>query len=184
MDGQPLPLVQPHLNDGEAPLFEARAAFSYDGTLRELVHAWKFDGRGALTRPLARRMAERLALAWQGRLFDLAVPLPPSRQSLKKRGFDAAGELAGAVAGLAGLPLKQALRLTRERQAQHTLDRAGRLANAEGAYRALDLVKGKQVLLLDDLLSTGATAQAAARALLDAGAAGVGVGVLAHAAAR
>jgi predicted amidophosphoribosyltransferase len=69
----------------------------------------------------------------------------------------------------------------RERQRQSGLKRQQRLDNARGLYGASGAVEGKRLLILDDLLSTGATAQAAAAALLEAGAAQVSVGVLAHA---
>ncbi len=177
----PSPRVLPHL--GEAPDFEPFAAFSYEGWLRELVHAWKFDGRSALTRPLARQMAERLrTLGAAG--YDAVVALPPSPASLRERGFDAAGELAAQVARQWGLPLWRPLKQLRARQRQSGLKRQDRLANAVGLYAAENRgLQGKRLLVIDDLLSTGATAQAAAAALLEAGAMQVGGGVLAHAVA-
>jgi ComF family protein len=178
LEAWPYPQVQPHLE--EAPDFEPLAAFVYEGWLRELVHAWKFEGRSALTRPLARQTALRLRhLGAED--FDAAVALPASPASLRERGFDAAGELAALVAGQLGLPLLRPLRQLRARRKQSGLKRQQRLDNAKGLYSASGALEGKRLLILDDLLSTGATAQAAAAALLEAGAAHVGVGVLAHA---
>jgi ComF family protein len=175
----PCPRVQPHL--GEAPDFEPFAAFSYEGWLRELVHAWKFDGRSALTRPLARQAAQRLK-ALGVTAYDAIVALPPSPASLRERGFDAAGDLAAQVAAHWGLPLLRPLKQLRARQRQSGLKRQERLDNAVGLYAAQGQgLQGKRLLIIDDLLSTGATAQAAAAALLDAGALQVGVGALAHA---
>lgn len=176
----PLPAVKVHL--GEEPDFEPLAAFAYEGWLRELVHAWKFEGRSALTRPLARCMARRLEALGAGG-YDLAVVLPPNPDSLRERGFDAAGELARSTAASLGLPVAAPLRQVRQRQRQSGLKHPERLMNAMGLYALKDktTVKGLSVLILDDLLTTGATAQAAAAALLDGGAERVGVGVLAHA---
>jgi ComF family protein len=177
----PSPRVLPHL--GEAPDFEPFAAFSYEGWLRELVHAWKFDGRSPLTRPLARQMAGRLG-ALGAADCDAVVALPASPASLRERGFDAAGELAAQVAQQWGLPLLRPLKQLRARQRQSGLKRQERLDNALGLYGVESRgLQGKRLLVVDDLLSTGATAQAAAAALLDAGAMRVDVGVLAHAVA-
>jgi predicted amidophosphoribosyltransferase len=176
-----LPTVVPHL--GEAPDFEAMAAFAYEGWLRDLVHAWKFDGRSALTGPLARQMAGRLR-SLGADTFDAVVALPPNPASLRERGFDAGGDLAAAAAKELGLPLLRPLAQMRARQKQSGLKREGRLQNALGLYAAKNpsgALQGRRLLIIDDLLSTGATAQAAAAALLEAGAMEIGVGVLAHA---
>lgn len=176
----PVPEVRPHL--GEEPDFKPMAAFAYEGWLRELVHAWKFEGRSALTRPLARCMAARLKDQGAG-AYDLAVTLPANPASLQERGFDAAGELAAMVARGLGLELRQPLRQLRHRQRQSGLKHQDRLKNAQGLYALApgEAVEGKHLLILDDLMTTGATAQAASAALLEAGALSVGVGVLAHA---
>ena len=177
----PLPAVVPHL--GEAPDFEAMAAFAYEGWLRELVHEWKFGGRSALTRPLARQMAGRLRGLGAG-AYDAVIALPPNPVSLRERGFDAGGDLAAAAAKELGLPLLRPLAQLRPRQKQSGLKREDRLQNALGLYAAKDpsgILQGRRLLIIDDLLSTGATAQAAAAALLQAGALEIGVGVLAHA---
>ena len=177
----PLPAVVPHL--GEAPDFEPLAAFAYEGWLRELVHAWKFDGRSALTRPLARQMALRLQSLGAGS-YDAVVALPPNPASLRERGFDAGGDLAAAAAKALSLPLLRPLVQLRARQRQSGLKRGARLQNALGLYAAKDprrALQGRRLLIIDDLLSTGATAQAAAAALLEAGATEVCVAALAHA---
>ena len=180
LDRWPLPEVRAHL--GEEPDFSPMAAFVYEGWLRELIHAWKFEGRSALTRPLARCMARRLRD--QGAdAFDFAVTLPANPASLRERGFDAAGELAALAARDLGLALLDPLQQLRLRQRQSGLKHPERLKNAQGLYalKPGQAVEGKRILILDDLMTTGATAQAASAALLEAGASSVGVGVLAHA---
>lgn len=153
----------------------ARAAFAYEGEVRAIVHHGKFrDCRAALH-----------ALAWMGaaRLEPpaaatiTAVPLTTRR--LRQRGYNQAQIVADAVARFHRLPVRRLLRRTGEAPPQSTLHRRGRLANAAGAFAASGDVTGLGVWLVDDVLTTGATSRAATRALLEAGAAGVEVVVLA-----
>jgi predicted amidophosphoribosyltransferase len=165
------------------PDFDAAlAAFAYDGRLRELVLAYKFSGHPSLRRPLAAALARRCeaALDWG---CDAAAALPWSRPSLAERGYDAAGLLAAGAARAWGLPLLDALEWTRPRRRQSDLDVNERLANASLSMRVRPRASlaGKRILVIDDLLSSGATAHEAARALKAGGADFVGVAALAHA---
>ncbi len=165
------------------PAFDrAVAAFAYDGRLRGLVLAYKFSGHPSLRRPLAAALARRCegALDWG---CAGAVALPPAPLSLAERGYDAAGELAADAARAWGLPLRGALEWTRPRRRQSGLDVDGRLANASRSLRVRPGARlaGQRILIIDDLLSSGATAHEAARALKAGGADFVGVAALAHA---
>jgi predicted amidophosphoribosyltransferase len=165
------------------PDFDAAvAAFAYDGPLRELVLAYKFSGHPSLRRPLAAALARRCeaALGWG---CHAVAALPWSRQSLLERGYDAAGALARDVAGAWRLPLLDALEWARPRRRQSDLDVNERLANASLSLRARPGagLAGRRILIVDDLLSSGATAHEAARALKAAGGTFVGVAALAHA---
>jgi predicted amidophosphoribosyltransferase len=166
-----------------APAFDAAfAAFAYQGPLRELVHAYKFEGHPSLRRPLAGALARRCEEALGARpAAVVALPLAPA--SLHERGYDAGGELAQAVARAWRLPLLRPLRWTRPRLRQSALTREERLANAAGSMAAEDgsVPAGGRLLVVDDLLSSGATAHEAARALKGRGAGWVGVAALAHA---
>lgn len=174
---------QPRFAGLGRPVFDAaHAAFAYHGRLRELVHAYKFEAHPSLRRPLAAALARRCEAALDARPGAVvALPLAPA--SLAERGYDAGGELAAAVAGAWRLPLIRPLRWARERRRQSSLDLAGRMANAAGSLRAVEGVfkAGSRLLVVDDLLSSGATAQEAARALKEQGAQWVGVAALAHA---
>lgn len=163
-----------------APAFDAvEAAWAYGGSLRELIHAWKFGGHPSLRRPFGAALARRCEPArdWG---CDAVVPVPLGLQSWDERGFDAAGALAASVARAWRLPLRPALFWARQRQRQSGLNAVERRGNAAGAFGSRP-VEGLRLLLVDDLLSSGATAQDAARALKAAGAAFVGVAALAHA---
>lgn len=178
LESQPWPLLR--FGGLAEPAFDrAVAAFPYQGPLRSLVHAFKFEGHPSLRRPLGEALARRCEEArhWA---CDAVLPMPLSRASWRERGYDAAGSLAASLAQDWGLPLLPALHWARERERQSALGRAQRLRNAAGALEASP-VPGRRLLLVDDLLSSGASAHDAARALKAAGAAFVGVAALAHA---
>lgn len=158
----------------DPPVFgRARAVCRFEDVARELVHRLKYGDRAELALTLGRMMAqaghELIAEA------DLVAPVPLHRTRLWRRRFNQAALLAGTVARLAALPHEPALlaRVRRTRQ-QVGLSRSQRADNLQGAFRvpesARRLVEGRRVLLVDDVLTTGATVNAAARILLRAGA--------------
>ena len=152
----------------------ATALGKYEGRLREFVLALKFRGSRYLADEFGRRLASAVA-----RKFDLVVPVPMSRWKLLFRGYNAASLVAERMARHAGLPFSsRALRKIRRTKPQAELEREERLTNPRGAYRASG-VRGV-VLLVDDVLTTGATANACTEALRAAGAAEVHVAVVAR----
>jgi predicted amidophosphoribosyltransferase len=166
-----------------APAFDAAcAAYAYQGPLRELVHAWKFEGHPSLRRPFAAAIKARCGeiAAWR---CDGVVALPLSRRSWRLRCYDGPGALADGLAAHLGVPRLKALVWLRERETQSRLDLADRQANAAGALGVLpgfDL-RGRRLLLVDDLLSSGATAHDGAWALRSNGTEFIGLAALAHA---
>ncbi len=158
----------------DPPVFaRARAVCRFDGTARELVHRLKYGDRTELALTLGRMMApagrELLAEA------ELIVPVPMHRTRLWSRRFNQAAALAFVVAREAGIACRpDALARVKPTRQQVGLSRPQRAENLQGAFKVLPaskpLVEGRQVLLIDDVLTTGATANAAARALLRAGA--------------
>jgi ComF family protein len=146
-------------------------AAAYSGALRRLVHAFKYDGRQSLARPLAQLLRDRAA----GVIADanVAVPVPLHRWRRLQRGFNQAASLA---AGL-DLPVCHALRRTRSTPAQVGLPAAVRRRNVRGAFesawprvRARRSIEGRVVLLVDDVRTTGATLHECAVVLKDLGA--------------
>ncbi len=163
----------------DPPVFRrARAVALYDDTARALVHRLKYGDRldlaPALGRMMARAGAELLAEA------DVIVPVPLHRTRLWWRRFNQAMALAGAVAKHGGVPCNPFL-LARVKPTtpQVGLSKAQRAENLQGAFRsppeARAHLKAKRVLLVDDVLTTGSTANAASRALLRGGAESVDV---------
>lgn len=164
------------------PYDRARAVGHYTGTLRELVQDFKFADRHAARVLLVRLMCEAGAdLLAQA---DVVIPVPLSRRRLLTRRFNQAALLAQTVARAKGLPYAPlALIRTRATPRQVGLTRHERALNVRGAFavpaRLADEVSGRRVLLIDDVITTGATCGAAARALRRGGASGVDVLALA-----
>ncbi len=149
-------------------------AFGYlDGTLRAAVHGLKYRGRRGATRPLARLLNQ---IATQESLpHDLVVPVPLHPDRLAERGFNQAELLAEEVALLTGRPIgRAALSRVRATPPQVHSGIAERRRNVLGAFRASEeAVEGREVLLIDDVATTGATLESCARALRAVGAASV-----------
>lgn len=154
------------------PLAACVSAYFHEDEARLLCHLLKFRWDAAAARPLAAGMAEALALSGLADTQDGAAPVPTHPERQRERGYNQAALLARAVCGHTGLPLwEDALTRTRHGTSQITRSREERLAALTGAFTADGArVAGKRVLLIDDVLTTGATAVSCAQALLDAGA--------------
>jgi ComF family protein len=161
--------VCPRCRRGEPLVALARAIGPYEGSLRAIVHALKYDRRPTIARHLALRMRQAGAEVLSGADLVVAVPLHRSRE--RTRGFNQARELGRHL----GLPVAEALVRTRRTPPQAELPAARRHANVRGAFewRQGAPVKGLTIVLVDDVSTTGATLTACARPLLDAGAAEV-----------
>ena len=152
------------------PAFDvARAAGDYDGSLREIIHAFKYDGRRSLARPLAALLRDRAGDLLRG--ADLAVPVPLHPWRRLRRGFNQADELARQL----DLPVRRALRRIRATRPQSGLRPAERRRNVRHAFELAWFatpgeVRDRCVVLVDDVRTTGATLDACARVLKAAGA--------------
>jgi ComF family protein len=163
------------------------AALLYAGAASQAIVALKYGSRPDLARPLGDllwRSIEPRARSWRGAVV-VPVPLHPTR--LADRGFNQSALLAARVVRhLDGRFAPRGLVRTRETPQQTTLDRHARAANVAGAFRVRDAaaVRGRAVLLIDDVATTGATLDACAAALVEGGAASVARAVVAVAAHR
>lgn len=155
-----------------APAFDAAlAVFEYRFPVDRLVHRFKFAGDLAVGHWLGQALAGAVARAQPPELI-VAPPLSAAR--LRERGFNQALELARATASATGARLhRTALVKVRETASQRALDSESREANLRGAFRCRIDVRGRHVAVIDDVITTGATASAVARALKEAGAASV-----------
>jgi len=162
------------------PSFEAvQAGGLFGGPLADAIHALKYGDRPALARPLGRWLAASVSLPPGA----MVVAVPLGRRRRLDRGYDQASRLAEHLARATGAPcLAGALRRVRETPPQVGRSRVARAANVAGAFAADPRrVSGRELVLVDDVVTTGATAEAAARALLVAGARRVTVVALARA---
>ena len=149
----------------------------YEGTLRALIHLFKYSRM----KPLAERLSGLLlrAMPLDGAAYDLVVPMPLHWRRRWKRGFNQATLLARHVARRRGIPMLDAVRRVRATATQAGLTNSNRRKNVSGAfrvaarYRENGALSGKRILLIDDVMTTGATGAACARALKRAGASSV-----------
>jgi ComF family protein len=150
--------------------FDAAYSFGfYEGELRELIHLFKYGRVQTLAKPLGRLLAAALP---RDQEFDVIVPMPLHWRKRWQRGFNQSALLASEIARRTHIPVKKALRRIRFTTAQAGLTNAKRRRNVSGAFRARrkPALDGKRVLLVDDVMTTGATAASCARALKMAGA--------------
>ena len=156
----------------------------YQGALRDIIHALKYDGRRSLARPLGVLLKERNAAAVEGAHCVVPVPLFPWRRL--RRGFNQAADLAQQL----DRPVVHALWRIRPTSSQTGLTASERRRNVRGAFRIARFLTQKQrtrfitervIVLVDDVMTTGATSNACAEVLMEAGAREVRVVTLARA---
>ncbi len=165
------------------PHFHATyCAFRYTYPLDRLVLGLKFHGAIAHGRVLGTLLGQRVSSQALVALPDLIVPTPLSDARFRERGYNQATELGRPVSRILGIPLRTDLvvrqRHTRE---QAALTRKDRRKNVRGAFAATALVTDASIAVLDDVVTTGSTANELARVLLGAGAREVQVWAVAHA---
>jgi ComF family protein len=143
----------------------ADAIGEYDGTLREIIHALKYDGRRSTAPRLAALMKQQGADLLAGADSVVPVPLHPARE--RERGFNQADELARGL----GLPVAHLLRRVRSTQPQVDLSADARKSNVRDAFICHGTCPAppRVIVLVDDVTTTGATLDACARVLKAAG---------------
>ncbi len=149
------------------PAFKAvRSVFVYEGAARDAVHALKFRGLSAVAHQMAALMAVRL-LEWDPPV-QAVVPVPLAGRRRRLRGYDQSGLLAKDVSRLTGIPLARSalVRLRATAPQVHQVDEGSRRRNVAGAFGAGSVPAGG-LLLIDDVVTTGATLDACARVLIN-----------------
>jgi ComF family protein len=174
-----LPLLRPRrcrpCREKAPPFVCARAPYLHGGALCEAIHRLKYDGAEWLARPLA-----TLFDGCEPPRADVVTHIPLHPVRLRARGYDQAALLAVALARRLKLPMRPLLARIRPTRPQVGLDRARRESNVAGAFRASPRSSALRVCLVDDVLTTGATAAEAVAALHAAGAADVQLWVFAR----
>lgn len=180
--GTDTPMISAAAAADPPPYARARAVAAYSGAMRALVHGLKFHDRHDVRRLLGRWLVE--AGTELVEKADVIIPVPLARRRLLLRQFNQAATLSHEVSRLTGLPYQPlALARTRATANQVGLSRQARRRNVAGAFavpsRAQSRIEGANVLLVDDVITTGATVGACTSALLKAGAGRVDVLALA-----
>lgn len=150
-----------------------RSAWQFNAPSRALIHALKYGGLDYLAPLMAEDMVHRFSQLKELAGADLIVPVPLHRLKLRQRGYNQSELLARCFARKTGLPfLENGLVRVRNTPSQTALNRAGRLENMTGAFSCVrpEAVKGRTVLLIDDVATTGATLEGCAQALKQGGA--------------
>lgn len=158
----------PSCNNHKPSYAQFRAFAFYGGVIREAVHQLKYQNDVGVARVLASYLLKVIqAENWQ---FDLVVPVPLSKRKQEQRGYNQAERLARPVAEALEKPISTiGLSRIRENASQVDLDVKSRRENVRGVFEADPaIVKGKRVLLIDDVFTTGATLESASRALREA----------------
>jgi len=167
----------------EPPFHQARSVGYYEGTLREGIHLFKFGKREEMGRHLGRLMVDHFPQDWGLSATDLILPIPLHPGRRRERGFNQSLILAEFVARAFDIPL-DARQLVRSRPTlpQSDLPLSEKFVNLKNAFevRKPERIEGKNILLVDDIYTSGATAQEASKALLKAGAEKVFVYTLAR----
>lgn len=187
-------LPQPQFSPGDAwlcipcseqmPPFSGAVSFGYYASeMSRVIQAFKFRGRRNLAPRLSALLADRFFETWKPGDFDLVVPVPLHPKRRRERGYNQTALLAAPLARMTGLACgDNALLRVRPTVPQVGLLDSARRSNPKGAFACPDpaAIRGLRVLLIDDVMTTGATAAGAAEALTAAGALRVSVLTLAR----
>lgn len=162
------------------PVWRAAAVASYEGVARRLVHALKFRGHDTLVAPAGALMAASARARGLDERLDGVVAVPSTARRNRDRGYDPGSLLAEEVARRLGKPCRRLVTRVRDAAPQSTVPAAARRGNVRGAFASSARARGLRLLLVDDVMTTGATAFEAARMLRAAGASAVALLVLAR----
>ena len=156
---------------------KAWAAARYEGKMKELLQAYKFSKRKSLHSFLGEALSKHFSTCMKNERFDFILPVPLPAEREKERGFNQARLLSSYLSSSLGIShAPQFLKRNKSAQAQSLLTKKGRRINIRGCFYVENSpFSGKDLLLIDDILTTGQTASECSKVLLEAGAKSVSV---------
>ncbi len=160
----------------------ARYRFQKSGKVQAILHSLKYKNKPMIGKIIGKRYGVILKQANLEKKFDLVVPVPLHRSRLRQRGYNQSDYFAQGLAEGLNIPWSnKCLQRTRATSTQTAKNQLERLRNVEGAFFVLDdtLVRGKHLLLVDDVVTTGATLEACSMELLAAGSKEISVATIA-----
>lgn len=150
------------------------APFYYEGEVRRSIQKFKFTGELYRGQTFAAEMADFVRERWPSTSFDGLVPVPMTKRGRRKRGFDQVATLTAELSELLEIPVLPAVRKRRETSPQHEMKGPQRRANVYDAYDLTGIdIQGKNILVIDDVITTGSTVREIAQVLKDGGCADV-----------
>ena len=157
------------------PIQKVYAPYRYKDESRTLIHQMKFNGCGEAVPLLGKAMAEALP----ERNFDCVTPVPLHPYRLRQRGYNQSLLLCRELSERTGIPVAELLRRDRYHRPQSLTPQALRQKNVANAFSCVKNAEGLRILLVDDVRTTGSTASACAKTLINAGAESVSLCVAA-----
>ncbi len=161
------------------PVYDlCRASVAYNDTMKSIIHAYKFDGRKRLSKPLSKLLLWGYRRYCSGVDLDAVLPVPLHPSRLREREFNQCTEMLRHLEESAGMSIEEdVIRRIRPTQPQSTLTGKERFANVAGAFEVKqpDAVCNRRILVVDDIITTGNTVSEIARVLKDAGASHVAI---------
>jgi len=145
----------------------------FEGVVQDLIHLLKYQGKRSIAKRLGAVLADRLLSDSTVGRIDLLIPVPLHSSRERERGYNQSALIARAVGEHLGVPVEErVLQRVKNTQTQTQLSASERAANVAGAFRVRipEVVAGRRVALVDDVVTTGATADACAEALIATGA--------------
>lgn len=155
--------------------------YPYTGSVRESILRFKFEGEKWNADYYAERLAAQILEQFKGNAFDMITSVPLSGKRKKERGYNQSELIARRISERLRVPYAECLSKTADNAEQHRLRRNERKSNVKGAYQALGAeIRGQRILMIDDIMTTGATLSECATVLFKAGAESVFCAVVAE----
>lgn len=151
--------------------YKCTSPFPYDGIFKKAVKRFKFGNKGGYAKQLAFPMVQSILESYQGVDFDLITCVPMHKKRLAQRGYNQAELLAKECAKIMNIPYCDTLEKYKENREQHSIKASERAKNVKGVYRIIDkeLVRDKNILIIDDIITTGNTLGECAKILMKKG---------------